>query len=163
MAEEKDTKRETTYILPPKYMQGAEFAINQWAIEVENGISLSRVMQPAFWAHVASKLRPWDKIFVRPHEGHWYAELLVTEASRNWAKVHLLKDWALTTNDVAQTLVSMQEHLAAGMKELEVKFRASHQWCVLRRADGSILVENLTSREGAHAWVIEHMRGLAPA
>jgi hypothetical protein len=51
------------------------------------GTKLEDMLEPKYWEHVASKLRPWDHIEVRAEDGSFYAQLIVQRADRLTADV----------------------------------------------------------------------------
>lgn len=84
-------------------IQESEFAYTTHIGTAYENTEPSDLLATEYWAHRAAKLRPWDEIKIRANDGSWYAHLLVLESGRNWARVHMLSAWKLTTSEVAQT------------------------------------------------------------
>lgn len=152
-----------SYSLNPARMQTAEYARTVHVIDLEQLVDLAHVSKPEFWAHVATKLKPWDKIEVRAMDGTWYAELLVTDCSRTWAKVTTLSYQALGTSDQAQTMVEMRDALAKGLEKYELKHRGAKGWSVVNRANGDVLFEGAPSKDTATLQLAAWQRDQAPA
>jgi hypothetical protein len=140
-------------ILRTDALREAEYERATWVAKIERAVEFQEVLKPGFWAHHSNKFRPWDKIEARSEDGTWFAELLVLDCSRTWAKVHPLCHVKLSTPDTSQSLANMQEALNEGLKTYEVKFRGPRGWSVLRTADGSVIQEAIGSRDSAMAWL----------
>lgn len=113
------------------------------------------MLKPAYWVHVASKLKPWDRIEARANDGTWWAEFMVLESGRNFARVTLLRQHNLTTSDVAQSQV-------AAMVEYKVVHRGPHcKWSVVRQSDKQVMHEGEAMRDGADAWLKNHLVALS--
>jgi hypothetical protein len=110
------------------------------------------LLDPAYFAHVASDLRPYYKIEARADDGTWFAEFLVLEVGRNWVRTYMLAKHMLTTSDVAMTQ-------AAALSPYEVKWRGPHcKWSVIRKADKSVVHEGEESQPGADKWMLERLK-----
>lgn len=131
----------------PQRFQGAEFKRAQYILDASEGTRPEDLAQPAYWVHLGEKLRPWAEIMVRANDGLWYARLIVLEAGRNWAKVHIEQVEHLSTAEVAITQ-------ADAMSPYEVKYRGPHnQWSVIRKADAAVVHEGSPTIDGAVAWL----------
>ena len=123
----------------------AEYSRNLWVATAVFGTTIQDVRDEAYFAHVASKLKPYDRIEVRTDDGSWFAELLVTETGRNWARTYLLSLHKLTTSDIARTM---------SIPTLEVVWKGPHLlFCVIRKSDKEILQDKCTSEAQAYAWI----------
>ena len=140
--------------LNPSRMKGAEYERDIHVVTPDEGTQPEDMLDPAYWAHVASKLRPWNRIEARANDGSWYAECLVLDASRNWAKIKILNVWNLTTADVSQT---QSEVLIA----YEVRHRGPHnKWSVIRMADSACIHEFEDTELGARTWLTNHLKAM---
>lgn len=138
--------------LNPIRMKEGQYERTVWVITAHENTYPQDFTDPAYWSHVASKLRPWDRIEARANDGTWYAELIVLEAGRNWARVQLLSAISLTTADIAMT---QSNKLSA----YEIVFRGPHsQWSVIRKADREVVHEGETTQGGAVNWLNERMK-----
>lgn len=131
----------------PQRFQGAEFKRNQYILDAGEGVKPADITEPGYWAHLGERLRAWDEVQVRANDGLWYARVLVLEAGRNWAKVHIERVEYLTTAEVAITQ-------ADAMSPYEVKWRGPHsQWSVIRKADSAVVHEGSPTIDGAVQWL----------
>ena len=119
---------------------------------VAQGVTPEQLMNPAYWAHHAVRLRPMDEIRARAADGTWVASLMVLDSSRTWAKVKMLKLDHLTTGDVALTEASIAERRAF-IDGHEVKLRGPHKWSVIRKQDRVVVQEDLNTQDAAKAWL----------
>lgn len=59
----------------------AEYARNIFVVTPEHGTPFEDILKPSYWLHVADtvsmRLRPYDRIEVRPEDGSYFAELIV--------------------------------------------------------------------------------------
>ena len=134
--------------------QFAEQWRNVHAINPELGTTLEDMTKSSYWAHVGKMLRPWDKIEVRAEDGSFYAEFIVRDAGRNWAKVELVFSHTFTVPGVTeQTAVD---------NGFTVKYAGPHaKYRVLRKADNSVMRDGFVTQADAEQWVREHIKSLA--
>lgn len=137
--------------LAPARMELAEQLRTIWSVSLEEGTPFEALMDPAFWAHVSAKLRPRDRLEVEPEDGSFYAELIVLDAGKLYARVAVLLKVDLGSIEVS----------ADFPRELEVKFRGVNQkWCVVRRSDKSVLKFGLETSEQAISWAMENWKNI---
>lgn len=140
----------------------AEHENINYVIDVEPGITRQHVLDPAFYAQFSSKLRPYDRIAVRCDDGSLYAELLVLNAERTWARVHVLSWHDLTTRDVSLSQAEAKEHVDATKIPTpahRVEWKGPHhKWSVIRNTDDAYVHEGDAAREDADLWMREHER-----
>jgi hypothetical protein len=138
--------------LDPLRFHGAEFKRNQYIATAGEGVKPVDISDPGYWAHLGAKLRPWDEIMVRANDGLWYARLIVLEAGRNWAKVHVESVTYLTTAEVAITQ-------ADAMSPYEVTYRGPHsKWSVIRKQDRAVVHEGSETMDAAMTWLKERLK-----
>lgn len=132
----------------------AEHQRNIWAVVPEAGASLDDVVKPEYWAHVAARMKPWDRIDVMPEDGSYFAELLVRDAARLYAKVTVLRHVKLdaVASDAADETTALFDVAYVG----PVK-----KWRVMRKADKAPLREGFQSRGDAEEWLRQHIRTVA--
>ena len=139
--------KEESPILNPQRINLAEFWRQDWVVNAEEGVSVEQVSDPAYWAHVSAKFKPYDHIEVRAEDGAWIATFLVLDCSRTFARLHLLSHHKLTTRDVAQTQTAKHE----------VKWKGpQHKHCVIRLADNAIISEGHASADIARIAMVQH-------
>ncbi len=96
--------------VPPLYNVGLferERLSMPYVCGVPEGFAFSKVLAPAFWTHVGHILKPWDRIEIRPDDRTYVAEVVVTDAGPNFAKVALLYKTELVAkaDDVASLTI----------------------------------------------------------
>ena len=117
----------------------------------EAGVDFAAVLQPAYWTHVAAKLRPGDMIEVRAEDGTWFAILYVVSAQRLSAKVVPLPGYPLELD------AGEADEIAA----FGVKWNGpQHRWAVVRVADKRAMQTGFQSREDAHRWLADNLKSL---
>ena len=106
----------------------AEHRRNIFDVVPEHGTPFEEILKEGYWAHVSVKMKPGDRIEVRAEDGSYYAELIVQDAGRLYAKVAVLRHVALDFVEVTEGGLS-----AGGM---EVAWKGPQlKWCVLRGKD----------------------------
>lgn len=144
-----EKNQQQTLQLAPNAMQLFDQGSTRYDVEVAQGVKPDALLDPAFWAHQAVKLRPMDEIRARALDGTWVANLLVLDTSRTWARVRLLQTFMLTDSGVAETQASTEE-VKAFMGAHEVKYRGgTHKFSIIRKADGAVIEEGITAKGDA--------------
>lgn len=139
--------------LAPGLLQTTEHARPAYSVVVEKSVTPEDVERPSFWAHHAYRLTPYSKIEVRSEDGTWYAEYLVTDSSRTWAKVKKLFHASLTSQDVS---LSQAADIESELAKYEVIHRGPRKWSVLRLTDRAVLQENIEMKDAAVTWLKTH-------
>lgn len=144
--------------LPPGMDSLSEFnyVSTRYDVRVPLGVEAAELLKPAFWAHHAAKLKPYDEIRARAEDGSWIADYIVTDCSRTWAKVSLKALHQLTTADVAISQASESE-VKAFIDAHSITYRGAHKFCVVRKADSAVLLEG-AQKDDAKAWLEKHAR-----
>lgn len=133
--------------------KSAEYESNPWVAYLEAGHSYEDVLQPIYWASVASRLRPWDTIEVRAADLSYFAELRVVAAGPQWAKViEVRKVNLIKVEKAAETLIP---------EGYDLKHRGAAGWCVVRLEDREILHEKAGSKAEAAQWLAKHLKTVA--
>jgi hypothetical protein len=109
-------------------------------VTVETHIKPEDVLNPDFWRHVASQLRPYDEIIVATDSCEWRMELLVCDV------------WHCGVRVVERSRVDMTAEEEGGndvADDLRVKWRGPvNRWCVVR-TDGVIMRGGLDNKNVA--------------
>ena len=134
--------------LNPSRIQLAEYKRNVWDVTVEQNVSIPMMEDPQFWAHIAEKLKPKDKIEVTDDEMSFYAEFIVIAAERSWAHVRRLSMVPLINpEDVPQDDVGYI-----------MKWRGPyHLWSVIRTSDHAVIKAGM-QREECKLWLDEYLK-----
>lgn len=136
----------------PTRMSEAEYQRSVFVATTHANTRPEDLLARDYWSHVAAKMKPWDRIEARANDGTWYAEYLVLEAGRTWAKVHMLQVTSLTSADVAMSQ-------ATAMLPYDVVFRGPHcKWSVVRKSDKEVMHEFEETQGGALDWLTERIK-----
>lgn len=135
---------------------GAEYQRQELIATPEAGTTLQEMENPEYWSHVAKRLKVWDQIEVRPHDGAWWAELLVRAVQPFAVRVHILRMVQFEDNRKA----AEQADIPAGY---EVVNRGTRGWAVVRESDREVLREREQSRALAVMWLKGHLLALGQA
>ena len=145
-----ETKERVVQLNPTRF-KGSEYERTVWVCTVEEGVDDKDLLKPDYWAHVANRMRPFDRIEVRADDGSYFAELLVVSVDRNWAKVKGLQYVSLVDESVG--------YEPGGSKDYLVKWRGPHRkWSVLRMSDNAILKDECQTQAEAQLWLNGHLQ-----
>lgn len=140
---------------PPAPIGSERFKSGEYERQVhvanaDEGTTPADLTHPDYWAHVADKLKAWDLIEVRANNGTWFAQLLVLDVSRAWARVHTLSVHMLSDYDVSQTQAQMPYYIKHNGPQ--------DKWTVIRRADGEIVSKEHSQASDAKRWMDERLK-----
>lgn len=110
------------------------------------------LLEPSYWAHMSAQFKPRDRIEAWANDGTWMAEYVVLEAGRNWAKLHLLTVYHLTTSDQAMTKADQ-------MTPYSIEWKGPHgKWTVIRKSDLQTMSEGHETLQAATDWITNRMK-----
>jgi hypothetical protein len=139
--------------LHPLRFKAAEQARTTYSIVPEDGTPYADLFKPVYWSHIASRLRPGDRIEVTAEDMSYVAELMVLAAERQAASVVELRK-----NEIAPQATLLPSVEAA----YRIEFKGPHlKWCVIRIADQHRIREQCDSRALAYEWLASHSKALA--
>lgn len=134
-------------VLMPDRIGQSEDKERRFVIDIEYGVTLEQVMEPSYWAHVASQMQQFDEIKVRTEDGAWCAFLMVKYAERNYVSVVL--DRVIHLDKEVEIPAQSEKH--------KVEWKGPRlRFCVTRIADQKRVKEGCLSRDEGLAWIIEH-------
>lgn len=129
----------------------ADSVRTRYSVTVDPGATLEEVLKEESTQHIAAQLRLGDILEVTPADQSWYAELMVKDCGRNFAKFHVLQFTELVPTDP----VGDSEKESA----YTVTWGGPHQkHRVIRKADGEVLKDGFSDKKAANAWIAEHER-----
>lgn len=135
----------------PSRFREAEVSRNVWVVVPEHDTSFEDLLQPSYWAHIAEKVRPTDRIEVYAEDGSYFAELIVRTSTRLSVSVALLRKVDLET----QIEMSSDDGF-------EVKWRGPYmKHSVIRSKDGASVQTGFDTKEAAIVWLGQNARNLA--
>lgn len=108
------------------------------------GVKREHLAKPDYWCHVSRMVKPGFKIEVLAEDGAFWALLLVGMVGKSELHVHELQFIELA--DVENAVTDNHDY--------EVKWGSpTVRWRVIRVSDGSVVKENIESKEAAMTWV----------
>lgn len=138
--------KQVTQLTPRNFQQSSAFR-NQWHAHPEFGTPIEALLTPGYWAHVSAMLRRGDIISALAEDNSYYAELLVLEAGKLFAKVVLKSKLEITSAQMSNIAIP---------DGYEIKFRGPVlKWCVLRGTD---CLKDRVDKSTAEAWLADHLR-----
>lgn len=133
-------------------IQFAEHMRNIWYVVPEHSTPFEALLDSKYWAHVSAKFKPRDRIEVDAEDGSYFAELVVIDAGRLFAKVALLRKIELKAEEVGSDV----------SPDFEVKWAGRHaKWRVMRKADKASLKDGFDDRAQADLWLANHLKAMA--
>lgn len=126
----------------------AEHRRNIFDVVPEHGTPFEELLKDGYWAHVSVKMKPGDHIEVRAEDGSYYAELMVQDAGKLYAKVAKLVYVELDAVDVKEGGL-MVEGFQVAWKGPQLK------WCVLRGKDR---LKDGMDKASAVQWMNSHVK-----
>lgn len=152
----KKSKREKPLpALHASRIQSQEFARNVWLIHPEVGTEAEELLAPDYWANIAHQLRQKDRIEAWSEDLKWYAEYLVLDVGRNWAKVHLCD----ASVEELHAFDPQSANMVLTGHTIEYGGLVA-KWRVVRDKDKSTLKDKCATNGEAIAWLTEYAKGL---
>jgi hypothetical protein len=150
-----EADKEAARVVPalhPRFFQEAAHVMTCYVATTSAGLSKEDLAKPAFWAHVADKLRPWDEIRCIAEDGSYKAVVTVLSATRTDAQV---------TVDTYRTLQTVQDGEADLLRDYSVNHTPATNWRVVRKSDKRTVAEGLKNRNEAVTWIATNQRAAA--
>lgn len=121
-------------------------------VQLAEGVAYENVLRREFWANIAAKFKPGDKIEVRTDDNAFFAQLFVWNAGRNWADVSEI---------VKIERPSIAAAIAAGSVDYVVEWRGGvKKHCVLRKDGRAEVRSGFETPEDAERWLVDNRRTL---
>jgi hypothetical protein len=131
----------------------APFVAPTFWVTVPQGTKVADLLDPAFWTHVAARLKPNMRLEVVPEDYEYYVELFVLAADTNRASVKMLRQIQLETSVLPQV-----------ESTFEIKFRgANYKWSVVSRSDKKVIKDEFQEKTAAQQWLTDYEAQLAVA
>lgn len=132
----------------PRFKQ-ADYVRTVHAIVPEDGTPYEALFEPSYWAHVAEKMKPFDRVEVRAEDGSYYAELIVLASERLAARVA----------EIVKVDLEVPEQEINS--EYKVKWKGpQHKWAVVRISDGETVHKGSDTPEQAQKALAELVKTL---
>ena len=134
-------------IIHPTRMKLAENERRDWIVNAELAHTIDDLTNPAYWAHMAAQLTPYDHIEVRAEDGAWIANLIVIQVDRSWAKMMLVSQYNLLETEAMPSAIAQHKVEWKGPQ---------HRFAVIRLADQVSVRGGFQTKDEASAWMREH-------
>jgi hypothetical protein len=129
-------------------LQLAEFARAHFVFTASVGTTVEHLRTPAFWAKVADKFKPFDRLEVRCEDGSYFCEFLIRHASADGVELEPLSGAYL--GDVG--VVGKLEPLAAGLR---VSYEGLHKkWTAW--SGTAVLRDGFATEADARLWLTSY-------
>jgi hypothetical protein len=132
----------------PTALDLVEYTRTMYEVTPAAGVEAEHLEDPSYWAHVAYRLRPGDRIEAIPADRHYFAELFVLASARNWAKVVLIRFNEL----IPDSEPSKEDGYL-------VDWSGRSKWRIVQGDE--VLSQNHDTKELALEWLKEHKKELA--
>jgi len=137
-----------TLKLSPVNIEQAEAIRMVWSVMPDPEVTVDDMLKPDYWAHVAMKLRPGDRIEAMPADRNYLAKFIVLGRDRLWAKVVL----------ISYVVVYDKDEVPADEGYI-VSFVPSQKWRVVKGND--VLTKDHDDKQSALVWLKEHRKAIA--
>lgn len=127
-----------------------EILQNEWAINAPKGTTIEDMLTPTFWAHVASKVNPRDKITIMTDDCRMYVELIVFAKGQNWLQVQVFGAPVYASSEMANASMADDYRIEYGGLQ--------NHWQIVRVADGRLIKSDgtLKSEQEARLWLNDY-------
>lgn len=128
-------------------LKTAAGARNDHFVEVPHGVNLATILVPDYWANVATRLRPMDRIEAFCEDGSWEA---------------LLRVMFTTANEARLSVIYAVEHEPGAARAIsdvyEVRWKGpGAMWAVVRSDTGAVIKDHLFPQAAAVAYLRDHL------
>lgn len=131
----------------PATLLTTEYTVTNWYLSVPPHLSPEDLLDPSFWAIVATRMKPNQRVTVDSEDHSWTAEYFVLDASRTAARVALLN-----VVDIAAAKKSGAPGPQKGETYTIKWLSPTARYQIIRDRDSEEMARNL-SKEEADAWV----------
>lgn len=134
----------------PNNFRLAEHAYREFDVIVPVGVMPEDLENPVLYQNVANRITQYNEIRVIAEDGSYMARLLVMFVTGSDVKTKILECYEFAELDY----VNDQE------SEYFVQVRGSKGWCVIKRADGTRVIENISDRVTAERELQDYLKAL---
>lgn len=136
--------------MKPTILREAEYRRTIWDLTADKGVDPKMLLQPAFWAHVAGRLKIGDRIEVMAFDGSWLSELIVRSKPIGRAT----EATVIPLNFYDLNAIDAETKAAVVGVEYEYAWKGpTLKHCVVRLADRTIVAEKFDTKDQALDWI----------
>lgn len=143
----KEQEKKATQLNNPARIKLAEHDFSHYSVTAELGTTLEDILSREYFAHFASKFKPYDEITVRVDDGTYYAKLLVLAVGRAWVKTTCIMEKKLSTADVEQSQAATYDIIWRG---------PACKFSVVKKSDKGVLKDGFATKVEAAVWATEN-------
>lgn len=131
----------------PVHLLTAEYTMRRWHLVVAPHVALDSLLDPAFWAHVARRLSPGDRVHIDCEDRTWAATLFVRDTTGVSARMAVE---SLIDFDLARTAPALDAQSAERYRMQWVSPGAKYR--IVRLSDGAEMTRGL-DKAAAQQWI----------
>ena len=147
------TKRPNVRQLEAVRFKGAEYVRSIHHASPFDNTNPEDLLVPDYWAHVADRMKQYDRVEALANDGTWWAEYMVVACGRAYAQLVLLHKFNL------DPVIPGRDNSA--LRAYEVKHRGPHsQWSVIRLNDKEVVHEGSQTESAANTWLTNHLKAM---
>lgn len=135
----------------PVRLHGAEFHRSVYFHLIPEGVEYEDILKKDYWTHVAALLKPGDLIEIRGERDDYMAWIVVRASSSVDA----------TVKEVYKVDLGSPEPATSHQSDYEVKWRGPKKWGVVRKSDGTIIAEDIGTKDEAYRELHDYERAIA--
>lgn len=129
--------------------KGAEYHRNHWFADIPSGITKDMAMEPTYWAHHASHIKPMDRIEAFCEDGSWEALFRVMYVDKIGVELRVIYENQYDSPNVTKSPLT----------EYDVKWKGpAMNWLVFNKALGDKngkIKDRFVTEKDADAYVIK--------
>lgn len=119
----------------------------------EGGMTNDELVNPAYWANVAPRMRPGDTIMCVAQDYSYSALLQVTYAAGQQVRVKLI--WRAELDHVDPNATDDPA------SPFFVDLRGQKKWCIVERATANVIKAGIPTRLEAEKELVDYLKALA--
>ena len=147
------TARKVVRQLEAVRFKGAEYVRSIHHAAPFDNTSPEDLLVPDYWAHVADRMKQYDRVEALANDGTWWAEYMVVACGRAYAQLVMLQK-----HNLDPVVPGRDNHT---MRAYEVKHRGPHsQWSVIRLLDKEVVHEGSQTESAANTWLTNHLKAM---
>ena len=136
--------------LTPERFKEAAYVRNVFAMTPAVNTEVESLLAPDYWAHIAAKLHPGDHIEVLTEDNSFFAEILVIEVGKGWARVVLLRHVPLNKVLASSAAPVVESKFKVNWGGMNAKHR------VVRLSDNQVIKDGFSTADAAKAWMQDY-------
>ncbi len=125
----------------PQHLGLVESKRHDYVADIPEEHTREDLLQPGYWAHVATMFAPFDRIECRSETGEWFSDLVVISSGRNYAVMREVQHVNFTDQPTAPVQAVESKH--------HIVWKGPKKFVVVRNSDKAIISEGHHTRTDA--------------